>query len=272
MLYVHDENFEHRKNDWNTGIDFAKMVSLVKNEPVPETGGSLLAWDPDKQKAVWAVEHPGVINGGVLSTAGNLVFQGTGSGFFAAYKADTGEKLWERNTHIGTMAPPVTYTVDGEQYIAVLAGWGGVAIVGRDFDTAATTTHLNRPHMLAFKLNGKAEMPKIEERRYTMIPPPPEDSAPQTVIERGEALFQHKCSVCHGTMAIESGVLADLRYSSKAVHQAFNKIVLEGILLKAGMPNFSKDLDEEGSNAIHSYIISRAAQDRALMLKAAKGQ
>ena len=73
-------------------------------------------------------------------------------------------------------------------------------------------------------------------------------------------------------MEIETGVLAALGYSSKAVNQAFNKIVLEGILLKAGMPNFSKDLDEEGSNAIHSYIISRAAQDRALMLKAAKGQ
>lgn len=272
MLYVHDENFKHRKNDWNTGLDFPKMISIVKNEVPPETGGSLLAWDPDKQKAVWSVPRPGVVNGGVLSTAGNLVFQGTGTGLFAAYKADTGEKVWEKDTNIGTLAPPVTYTVDGEQYVAVLAGWGGVAIVARDFDTAATTTHLNRPHMLSFKLGGKADMPDIEQRRYTMIPPPPKDNASQAVLDKGEALFQLKCSVCHGTMAIESGVLADLRYSSKAVHQSFNQIVLQGILLKAGMPNFSKDLDEEGADAIHSYIVMRARQDRALMLEAAAGQ
>ena len=269
FLFIPDTQFEYRKGFWNTGVDFAAMIAIAKLQAPPETAGYLKAWDPDKQQEVWSVKHAGIANGGILSTAGNLVFQGTGDGRFVAYRADTGEKVWEQTTHIGTVAPPVTYTVDGEQYIAILAGWGGVpAIVGSDALVAATATHINTPHMLAFKLGGEGEMPKIEERRFTMIPEPPTDDAPKEILDKGERLFHQNCSQCHGSLAITSGVLSDLRYSSKAVHDSFSKIVLDGVLSKAGMASFSDTLDQADVDAIHSYIISRARQDRALMLEA----
>ncbi|PCJ64276.1 MAG: PQQ-dependent dehydrogenase, methanol/ethanol family [Candidatus Hydrogenedentota bacterium] len=269
FLFINDTNFKYRKWSWNTGLDFSTMIAIAKTQPPPEVYGILLAWDPVKKKEAWSIRQDTTANGGILSTAGNLVFQGTGGGIFAAYTADTGKKLWEDNTHIGMVAPPVTYTVDGEQYIAVLAGWGGVPpIIGADFATAATTTHINEGHMLAYKLGGKAPAPAVTPRRYTLIPAPPEDDASVEVINKGERLFHQNCSQCHGLMAITSGVVADLRYSSKAVHQSYGKIVLDGVMEKSGMASFSNELNKEEVAAIHSYVISRAREDRAAQLKA----
>lgn len=270
FLFVPDDGFEYKKGFWNLGVDFATMVAIAKKLPPPVVGGYLTAWNPDTQEEVWSVKHAGQSNGGVLSTAGNLVFQGTGNGHFMAFRADTGEKLWDQTTNIGTVAPPVTYTVDGEQYIAILAGWGGgPAIFGADSMTAATATHINQPHMLAFKIGGKAAMPKIDERRFTLVPAPPDDDASEEVIDRGEWLYHQTCGLCHGTMAVTSGVIADLRYSSKAVHDNYEKIVLDGVLSGLGMASFSDTLNKEDVAAIHSYVISRAKEDRALMLEAA---
>ncbi|MFP6584392.1 MAG: PQQ-dependent dehydrogenase, methanol/ethanol family [Candidatus Hydrogenedentota bacterium] len=273
FLFVPHESFKYVEGYWNLGIDFATMIAIAKTMPPPVVGGFLTAWNPDTQEEVWSVKHAGQSNGGVLSTAGNLVFQGTGNGHIMAFRADTGEKLWDQTTNIGTVAPPVTYTVDGEQYIAVLAGWGGgPAIFGADSMTAATATHINQPHMLAFKIGGKASMPKIDERRFILVPEPPADDATPEILTRGEWLFHQSCNLCHGAMAVTSGVIADLRYSSKAVHDNYDKIVLDGVLSNLGMASFADTLNKEDVAAIHSYIISRAKEDRALMLEAAKQQ
>jgi quinohemoprotein ethanol dehydrogenase len=271
FLYVSQADFKYRKGaTWNTGADFAELVRLSKSAPAAPMVGYLKAWDPVGQKVVWQVKYDGPTNGGLLTTAGNLVFQGAGDGRFIAYQADAGRKLWEIATNVGIIAPPISYEAKGEQYVAVLAGWGGVPAItgGGDAAVAAAVTHTNAGHLFAFKLGGKAPMPAIDVKRFIMIPPPPASDATAETIARGERLFSNTCAVCHGLMAIGAGVLSDLRYSSKAVHDNFDKIVLDGVLTKNGMASFADVLSKEDVEAIHSYIIDRAREDRAAQLKA----
>jgi len=272
-LYVNDANFTYRPGaNWNTGTDFGEYVRLAKGAPLPPMFGTLKAWDPVAQKEVWSVKHGGPTNGGLLTTAGNLVFQGTGSGHFVAYRADNGEKVWQMATNVGIIAPPISYAVNGEQYVAVLAGWGGVTPLTGVADTpvAAAMTHVNEGHLFAFKLGGKTAMPEIEVKRFTQLPPPPDSTASPEVIAKGEALYSKTCAVCHSLFAVGAGVLSDLRYSSNAVHDNFDKIVLEGVLEKNGMASFADVLTKEDVDAIHAYIIDRARTDREAQLKAAQ--
>ena len=176
----------------------------------------------------------------------------------------------EIETDIGIVAPPISYLINGEQYVAVLAGWGGVPpIVGADAGVAATKTHTNPGHVLAFKLGGKAAMPEVETKRFTMVPPPPADNASPEMIARGERLYHQNCAVCHGLSAVSSGVVTDLRFASKAVHESFDKIVLEGIIGERGMAKFSDLLSADDVKAIHSYLISRTKEDYEAQQKAA---
>jgi alcohol dehydrogenase (cytochrome c) len=87
--------------------------------------GVLRAIDPVKGKEVWRVKNPAPLWGGVLTTKGNLVFTGNPEGFLMAFNAKNGEKLWEFNTGSGVIGSPVTWEMDGEQYVSVLSGWGG---------------------------------------------------------------------------------------------------------------------------------------------------
>jgi quinohemoprotein ethanol dehydrogenase len=104
----------------DTGVEFL-------HDDVPTNAGSaaLMAWDPIGKKEVWRHELPGSWNAGTLTTAGNLVFQGRVDGKFVAYDATSGAALWTFDAGLGISAPPVTYTVNGEQHIALLVGWGG---------------------------------------------------------------------------------------------------------------------------------------------------
>jgi quinohemoprotein ethanol dehydrogenase len=270
-LYVDQKDFEPLKNWWNTGTDTAQMIQIAKLGPAPEVNGFLKAWDPVRQQEMWRVQLPGAGNGGVLTTAGNLVFQGTSDGRLSAYQADTGEKLWDIGLNVGIVAPPISYRIEDEQYVAVVAGWGGVPpILGADPAVAAATTHVNAGHVFAFKLGGTSRLPEIEVKRFTTVPPPPEDDATPQTIARGEALYHVHCATCHGMNANSTGVLADLRFSSRAVHDSFDKIVLEGVLSNVGMASFADLLNEEDVAATHSYIISRAREDREAQLKAAQ--
>jgi len=272
-LYIDQKDFKPIKDWWNTGSDTVEMVKMSKLAPAPTPVGYLKAWDPVKQQEVWRIEQPSAVNGGLLTTAGNLLFQGHSNGAFTAYKADTGEKLWEINTNVGTIAPPISYSIDGEQYIAVVAGWGGVpAILGVDAGISAASTHVNSGHVFAFKLGGKQTLPEIEVKRFTTVPPPPNLNATPAQIAKGEALYHENCTVCHGFFAVSSGALPDLRFSSKAVQDAYIKIVLGGALEKAGMPNFSDMLNEEDVAAIKAYVFDRAAIDRKAQLEAAQPQ
>jgi quinohemoprotein ethanol dehydrogenase len=254
---------------WNPGIDWNnfndKLEDLLKqfNGALPPDRGYLKAWDPVRKKTVWEIEHPAFWNGGLLTTAGNLLFQGTGDGQFVAYTADTGKMAWAVPTMIGIVAPAVTYEVDGEQYVAVMAGYGGAgAVTVGDPRTMASGKYLNDGYVLAFKLGGKAAMPHVAEKNAS-IPEPPAIDATDAQITNGRYKYGSTCLVCHGALVVSGGVVPDLRMLPPEKHAIFKEIVYDGVIHGAGMPTMGDLLTEQDVRDIQAYIITRAKQDRA---------
>jgi quinohemoprotein ethanol dehydrogenase len=221
--------------------------------------GWLSAWNPVSQREVWRgpVEQKG--SGGVLVTAGNLVFQGTIGTTFVAYRADTGEKVWEMPVQQVPIAAPIAYEVDGEQYIAVNAGWGGgLAHVER---SNYSQLFLSKPRLLVFKLGGTARLPPLppESMQVPELSPPPPLTGTPAQVALGERLYGENCALCHGTAA--RGGVKDLRHMTPATHAAFLDIVLGGTRAASGMASFADTLSREQAEAIHHYLISRAHED-----------
>jgi len=260
FAFMLDENYERGPIGMNLGVDFwtppGEIIPLA-----PEFGefhqGFLLAWNPVTQEEVWRVSHANFENGGVLSTAGNLVFQGTADGEMVAYNAESGQRLWSAPTQTGVLAPPITYTVDGEQYIAVVAGWGAVSTNFTGLVLNADGTKRNISRILAFKVGGSAELPPLPELPARVAPPDQFGSADQ--VAAGGGLYTRYCAVCHGIAVIAGGALPDLRHTAMtASAEAFNSIVLEGIYLDKGMASFSEVLSEEDAEAVRAYIVMEA--------------
>jgi quinohemoprotein ethanol dehydrogenase len=261
--YTRREMFWNPGLDWNAYIDTIDALLQKTGGVLPEDHGYLKAWDPIAHKTRWEIEYPAFWNGGLLTTAGNLLFQGTGDGRFVAYAADTGKVLWSVPTMIGIIAPPVTYSVRGEQYVAVLAGYGGAgAVTGGDPRTMASGKYLNEGHILAFKLGGHAPLPKAAERNLD-IPEPPAIDATPAQIENGKYKYVGTCMVCHGALVVSGGVTPDLRRLDPAKHEIFKQIVYDGVIHSAGMPQLSDLVTEQDVHDIHAYVIERAKQDRA---------
>jgi quinohemoprotein ethanol dehydrogenase len=233
-----------------------ERAEMMKEAQAREKGW-LTAWDPVKQKEAWRVEHQRAGNGGILATAGNLIFQGTAAKTFAAFRADTGEKVWEQHVDQVPMAGPVTYTIDGQQFIAVNAGWGGGMAMaelrgGRDMHRSTSRT-------LVFKLGGTATLPPLAPP--APVPAPPPSTAAQASIDKGRELYAKTCAQCHGQQAVGGGVIADLRHLTPEKHKLFDDIVLKGIFVGMGMGNFSDVLSQEDADAVHAYLIARANED-----------
>ena len=258
------QDFDFKNLALNFGIDMvaAEMPQdpKIKKSILDSVKGKLVAWDPVEQKQVWAVERPGPWNGGTLATAGNLVFEGTAGGRFEAYRADTGEKVWSIDAQTGVMAGPVTYTVNGEQYVAVLAGWGGVfpLVAGEVSFKSGRVRNVSR--MLAFRLDGKASLPPLPPIHEPVLHPPA-STASAAAIHRGEAVFQRFCSGCHGDVAVSGGLLPDLRYSTTLTdEESFLKIVREGAYQSLGMVAFGKEVSQQDALDVRAYVILRANQ------------
>ena len=257
ILFTPDNNAKYaRKGIFNVGIqpfdvpenpqELAAVASAFK--------GHLLAWDPVAQKAVWTQDYVTIWNGGTLSTAGNLVFQGTADGRVVAYAADRGSKLWESPANTGVMAGPVTYTVNGEQYVTFMAGWGGAFALGGAMSNVAKVRPEAR--VLTYKLGGKATLPPPRNDPAPLPEPPALSATPET-LALGRALFNGYCSVCHGFNAVSGGVIPDLRYLTPEKHTQFPAIVA-GAYAQRGMPAFNDLLPPEYQAAVHQYIIKRA--------------
>tara|TARA_R110002110_G_scaffold415860_1_gene658759 strand:- start:91030 stop:93177 length:2148 start_codon:yes stop_codon:yes gene_type:complete len=253
-----------------TGVPNLGIVTPV----VPETlkgieelaavyRGNLVAWDPVKQEARWTQPYDHIHNGGTLSTAGNLVLQGTADGRVVAYAADTGEKLWEQAVTSGAVAGPMSYAIDGEQYIAFNVGWGGAFPI--TFGALAYRTRvLPGSYLYVFKLNGKAPLPEVKRR--DLIPPnPPPVTADAAALAEGKELFANHCGVCHGLAAISADIIPDLRYLPQQKHEEFLPIVY-GLRSHKGMPPFGGILEPEQIDNIHQYILQRSHEWRAEML------
>ncbi len=266
FAYKSAEHFSHNTLAWNTGID--PVAAGLPQEPnikkaiLGSIKGHLTAWDPVKQIEVWRADRPGPLNGGVLSTAGNLVFEGTGNGQFEAFRANTGEKIWSASTQSGITAGPISYTVNGEQYIAILVGWGGVLPLAAGEVARQSPRMNNVPRMLAFKLGGKASLPSVPELKPQILMPP-RATASLATVKKGEELYQRFCGGCHGDVAVSGGVLPDLRYSGALANQHWLSIVRDGVLGLYGMVGFSKELSRQDAEAIRAYVIFRANQSLA---------
>ena len=264
--YKSAEHFSHSPLGWNNAIDpvAAGMPQAleVKKAVLASIKGRLTAWDPINQREVWHAERPGPWNGGALSTAGNLVFEGTGYGQFEALRATTGEKLWSAPAESGVIAGPISYSTNGEQYVAILVGWGGVLPLAAGEIGLQRPRMANVPRMLAFKLGGKTVLPPAPEVKLPVLAPP-HSSASTEKIKAGAALYQRNCSSCHGDVAVSGGVLPDLRYSGALSSDQWFQIVLDGTLQPYGMISFSQELSKQDASAIREYVIFRANQSLA---------
>ncbi len=254
--FTADPDFEFNPNTMNTGEDYP---DLVRNMPAIAPGfcspTRLTAWNPARQEQVWQVKFNDGVSAGVLATAGGLVVQGTTDGYLAVYRDTDGELLWRQQVNVGIMAPPISYAIDGEQYIAVVAGIGGSQ--GGHF---TNLDNRNPGHVFAFKLGGKAEPPPPEPRHRTIHAE--ESMLTEATAEKGQDLYAVHCLRCHGANAQSSGVIPDLRYSTSEVHAIWKQIVIDGVFASRGMASFADSLNEEDVNAIHSYVIREAVRSQ----------
>jgi quinohemoprotein ethanol dehydrogenase len=240
--YMLDPDPERTDEHFNTGTDMAVFATLTREI----VAGHLLAWDPIAQREVWRHPYAMPWNGGTLTTAGNLVFQGTADGRFLALRADDGRKLWEFHTGSGVIAAPVTYAIDGVQYVTVVAGWGGAfALVGGDAAAQANTVSKGLVH--TFALFDQPITPALVKQLL--------DSRAAPYAHR-EDLYHRWCSRCHGVGAISGGAIQDLRRSAPDIQQGFVEIVQKG-MPGVGMPSFAGILDEGEIKEIETYVGER---------------
>jgi len=262
--YGNEPEFDYEEGRWNVANDWRL------NMPTGHDGvdanidgmirGFISAWDPVEQKEVWRVQHAGSWNGGMLSTHGNLIFQGNASGRFVAYRADNGEELWSVPAQTGVIAPPVSYEIDGEQYVTVVAGWGGAFALAA---AAAEGYNLKpRGRILTYKLGGDLELPPVTDVPVAVPEPPPIEGTDEQIAQ-GKFLYHKYCGVCHGPGVRAGGVIPDLRYLVAGKHIVFEDIVLGGILKSRGMVSFAGSLTKDDAKAVHQYIISEAHRLKA---------
>ncbi len=256
-------SYEFTPNGLNVGIEVGRILEVVANAKgtPPKPKGILKAFNPLTGEQVWGVEQLHYWNGGVLATEGGLVFQGTALGEFNAHDIDTGETLWSFNAYTAFLAPPVSYQIDGVQYVALMAGTGGAELWTGDTGNLASLKYGNFGKLLVFKLDGKAELPPPTIIDRT-IPEQPEISATEEELEQGYLLYHDVCSLCHGIGVRSGGVVKDLRLLTKDKHAMFKDIVLEGVLESIGMASFDDLLDEKDVENIQAYIVARANEDR----------
>ena len=234
-----------------------QFIEAARGEPSMATREFLLAWDPVAQTERWRVPIGNAewVGGGVLTTAGNLVIQGTGSGQLVVYRADTGEKLHQIEVGTGIIAAPVSYELDGEQYIAVIAGFGG-ALNPALAPVLAPTRYDNYGRILAFKLGGSAT-PLPPARKPAAVPEPPAaEWYTDSAAARGAGLYAQRCARCHGGRGeAQLSAYPDLHRMPAAVHAAFDSIVLGGALAAGGMASFADVLAPADARALQAYFI-----------------
>ncbi len=221
-----------------SGFGTAMGVMMIADPDLPGSRRSYLkAWDPARQRPAWTIELPGAWPGGVLATAGDLVFQGRMDGYLVAYDARSGAEVWSFKTAAPVVAPPISYSVNGRQYITVLTGngsqGGGILATGN----AAYRTDYTLPRrVLSFTLEGDASLPAFV--MPARVPPRDPDFTPEPgrVQAGAMAYANNACLVCHGMNAIGGGAAPDLRYSSMILSaDAFRAVVREGSLKARGM-------------------------------------
>ena len=257
--YGHDANWKYNTKGFGTGNGWNLAIGTNPANPTKTDiatkhfpRGMLIAWNPVLRKEVWRVPQKADWNGGILATAADIIFQGTAQGDFIAYDAATGKELWKINLGGGIIAPPVTYLLDGKQYISIVAGWGGGYGMKKKF------APLQQGRIFTFVLNGNSSMPAfVTEENKTK--PEVSISASSEELKHGETLFWQYCGTCHVVNEGGGGLAPDLSYSFIAANQeSFLSVTHHGALLSEGMPVFSKKLTEPELLAIRKFIFNKA--------------
>ena len=266
--YVPEANWQASKVGFNNGMNFSAAAmpadKAVREGAKAGTLGALVAWDPATQTERWRVNYPGPSNGGLLATAGDLLFQGTAGGNFIAYNSHDGQKLWSFDAQTGVIAAPVTFTVKGQQYVAVMAGWGGIWPLATGALAWKSGPVRNISRLLVFKIGGKAQLPAKPDPSFGPLDPPAM-TASKDVVAKGSYTFGRYCGVCHGDAAVGGGVVPDLRHSAAlGSTETWQAIVRDGALKNQGMIGGGKYLSGDEIDAVRHYVISRAHEDKAL--------
>lgn len=247
------ENFKFAE-----GMALSPGVGYAIDAGGKEVTGWLIAWDPVAQKPRWKRPMPTHGNGGIMATGGNLVFQGRPDGGFSAYDAQNGKRLWNFDARAGVVAPPITYRVNGRQYVTVIAGIGtSVGLFGPMFAKYGIDYRTQARRVLTFAIGGKATLPPRTPYKAVAFDDP--GFAPDAAkAARGGGIFGGRCAVCHGTSVIAGGTAPDLRTSPiPADANAFAEVVKNGALVPAGMPQFG-EFSADQLDALRHYIRTRA--------------
>jgi quinohemoprotein ethanol dehydrogenase len=236
---------------------FLGVIATPEFSGDPKDGkGTLVAWDPVAQKPRWSVPQKYMWNGGALSTAGGLVFQGDNEGWLTGYDGDTGKVVWRFYTGLGVIAPPISYSWRGTQYVSLLVGWAGPNPYGRGLMPTGWRYNAQPRRLLTFKLGGKAKLPPTAPYDETVHPvDDPAIRLDPAVVTAGAEMFRLNCSGCHGGLAQSAGAPGpDLRESSLALdRELFGKVVKDGASLSKGMPSFPAfSADQLGQ--LYSYV------------------
>jgi quinohemoprotein ethanol dehydrogenase len=248
-----DWEFVDDARTWNTATSYNPENPVHSDSLANQWNGKLIAWDPVNQKEVWSVNQKSFWNAGILTTE-ELVFQGAGEGDFVIYDAKNGEKLWHFPLQTGIVAPPITYLIDGVQYVTLVAGWGGGMALWAKY-----TDQMNPGGVYTFAIGGTKDAPQFPAQT------PPElvnleFTATNEQIEHGSRLSERYCSKCHGGGL--GGAIPGLIYSKPKTFEIFNQIVGEGAFLGKGMPKFNDRLSEQDIQDIKLYLLSSAQSER----------
>lgn len=256
--YYNDEGRDPRQ--WKMSADDPMGLKGFFDD-IPTTAGSsaVLAWNPLTQRKAWEVETPGFSNGGLITTRGGLVFQGRADGRFVAMDDRTGEELWTHQMGVGTQAAPMSFSVNGQQHLAILAGWGGSQMLMGSLTAQHGWVGRNHPRrLLVYRLDADAALPAAPKPSRPSAIDDTDFVIDPAQAEAGKALYFRHCAICHGSGVVAGGYAPDLRASGIPLTQAgFTAIVRDGGLVSRGMPVFPEYSDEQ-LQALRHYIRQQA--------------
>jgi quinohemoprotein ethanol dehydrogenase len=264
LLYIPKIEMGFTVNDRGVTPDSYWTVNFGPPKPNPlQNTSALLAWNPATQKPAWQVSTRSGINGGILATAGNLVFQGQIDGRLSAYAAGSGTELWKFAAQAPIVAAPISYTAGGKQYVTVMVGIGGGAgTTPFSYDGIVVDYRTQRKRAMTFVLDGRAELPPAPPPFVVKAVADADYHADPPLEAKGAHLFTRTCYLCHGGEAISGGSAPDLRASQVPLSaDAFSAVVRGGALAANGMPKMS-DLSDDDLEALRQYIRSRTAKLR----------
>lgn len=247
--YDNPTSFQYIPGAWNMGLKEAlagpSAASVTTDEAAPPSG-ELIAWDPVSRRARWRVSFPISWTSGVLATQGGLVFHAAGRRF-VAYDAADGRELWSYDTVASAIAPAISYAIDGEQYVALMVGYGGAA-----FDQPR-----RRGRLMVFKLDGSTTPTAFAEPFVQPLLDLSSAVPGQGDADRGGAVYMRHCTNCHGW----GPLFPDLPRSPSILHpDSFKLIVMDGALRQRGMISFSRFLKPQDVEDLRTYLLWHATK------------